>query len=202
MRVWERVDAEFLSRRGLAVPPDYIDAVGAMGFLETAEYTITRFSLTDTPEALMDEWREMAWGEYASKVRLKPGAGEFIARLRGIGVKTGIATSSTLALCLAALRGNGVEGMFDAVCSVDEVGFGKDFPDIFMYAAGKLGIPPEKCLAFEDNVRAAKSAKLAGMAVCGVYDESSASRWGEMNLVADAVIADFREAWECFFRAP
>jgi beta-phosphoglucomutase-like phosphatase (HAD superfamily) len=70
-----------------------------------------------------------------------------------------------------------------------------------MYAAGKLGTSPERCLAFEDNVRAAKSAKLAGMTVCGVYDESGASRWGEMNLVADAVITDFRKAWECLFRA-
>ena len=200
MRVWKEVDAKFLSLRGLAVPPDYFDAVGAMGFRRTAEYTIERFSLQEAPEALMEEWREMAWDEYANNVGLKPGVDEFLRVLKDAGVRAGIATSSPRALCRAALRRNGIEGMFDAVCSADDIGRGKDFPDIFIYAAGKLDAPPERCLAFEDNVSAAKSAKLAGMTVCGVYDESSASRWDEMKRVADAVIMDFSEARERLFQ--
>jgi beta-phosphoglucomutase-like phosphatase (HAD superfamily) len=53
---------------------------------------------------------------------------------------------------------------------------------------------PERCLVFEDNLVAARSAKSVGMTVCGVYDESSARQWDEMLMIADADIMDFREA--------
>ena len=60
MDVWSRVDEEFLADYGIAVPPDYMEACGAMSFLETAEYTIARFSLPAKPEELMERWLEMA----------------------------------------------------------------------------------------------------------------------------------------------
>ena len=194
MRVWERVDEEFFARRGLAVPADYFSAVGAMGLAETASYTIERFSLPETPEDLASEWLKMVRDEYACNMKLKPGVREYIKNLRDRKIKIGIATSSPLELCLAALSGNGIADAFDAVCSVNEAGLGKEFPDVFIYAARKLGASPERCLVFEDNLIAAKSAKSAGMTVCGVYDESSARQWGEMRMIADVVIMDFMEA--------
>ena len=50
MGVWDQVDIDFLSKRGIDVPDDYMTKVAAMQFRQIAEYTIARFSLTDTPE--------------------------------------------------------------------------------------------------------------------------------------------------------
>lgn len=60
MGVWDQVDIDFLSKRGIDVPDDYMTKVAAMQFRQIAEYTIARFDLSDTPEELMDEWDHMA----------------------------------------------------------------------------------------------------------------------------------------------
>ena len=54
MGVWDQVDIDFLNKRGIEVPPDYMTKVSAMQFRQIAEYTIARFGLTDTPEELDD----------------------------------------------------------------------------------------------------------------------------------------------------
>jgi HAD superfamily hydrolase (TIGR01509 family) len=196
MYVWERVDRVSLGTRGIEVPPDYFEAIGALGFLETALYTIERFSLDEPPEALMSEWSEMVAGEYSGNVKLKPGAREYLSRVRASGVKTAVATSSLRVHCVSALKGNGVLEMFDAICTADEVGCGKERPDMFLCAADRLGVLPEECIVFEDNVRAVLSAKSIGMTVWGVYDETSRDQWDAMKRAADGWIVDFRDAPE------
>lgn len=78
MEVWGRIDKEFLADYGIDVPPDYMEACGAMSFRETAEYTIARFSLPAKPEDLMNRWLDMAREEYAFHVQLLPGARELL----------------------------------------------------------------------------------------------------------------------------
>jgi HAD superfamily hydrolase (TIGR01509 family) len=207
MRVWEKIDADFLHKRGLEVPPDYFDAVAPLGFRETANYTIERFSLPEATDDLMREWNEMASWEYGHAIGLKPGVGDYLERLRKNGVRMAIATSSPRSLCAASLANNGIEGYFGAVCTADDVGRGKEFPDIFIYAAGKLSAPPEDCLVFEDNLNGVKSARKAGMSVWGVYDDSSKEHWEEIKRAADGWTLDFSDAplprgrnLECRFR--
>ena len=72
MGVWDQVDVDFLAKRGIEVPDDYMQKVAAMQFRQIAEYTIARFGLSDTPEALMEEWDHMARVMYATVVEAKP----------------------------------------------------------------------------------------------------------------------------------
>ena len=44
---------------------------------------------------------------------------------------------------------------------------GKPSPDVFLYAAEKMGIKPEHCLVIEDSVPGVQAAKAAGMRVLG-----------------------------------
>ena len=192
--VWAMVDRAFLGKRGLSVPDDYADAVSALGFYETAVYTIRRFSLPDRPEALLDEWNRLAIQAYSTAVPLKPYAREYLQHLRTKGYRLAIATGAPPALYKPALQNHGLTGWFDVICSTAEVTRGKDFPDIFFHTAARLGVPPDECLVFEDILPAIRSAKQAGMRVCGVYDEGSRDSWEAIRRTADGVIADFREA--------
>ena len=68
MGVWDQVDIDFLGKRGIEVPPDYMIKVSSMQFQQIAEYTIARFGLKDTPEGLMQEWDDMARVAYSTTV--------------------------------------------------------------------------------------------------------------------------------------
>lgn len=194
MGVWEQIDAEFLTKRGIEMPPDYISAVCALSFQETAAYTIERFGLPVSVDELLKEWNAMAVHAYGHTVALKPYAREFLTAVKERGVKLGIATSLPAALYEPSLRGHGIIEMFDVVCSTDEVGLGKSSPEVFLYTADKLGAAPKECVVFEDILQAIQSAKLAGMVVYGVFDEASKEQWAAIQKIADGVLYDFKDA--------
>lgn len=191
--VWEQVDVTFLERRGFAVPPDYVDAISAIGFARAADYTIARFGLEEEPEAVMREWFELAKQAYAVDVGLKPGAAEYLAFLQGKGIPVAIATSNHAELYKAALDSNKIADYFIAHTVASEVTTGKDEPDIYHLAATKLGLKASECLVFEDLVPAVLGAKKAGATVIGVFDEAMKHHFDSLRAVADRVIYDFRE---------
>ena len=191
MWVWQRVDTEFFARRGMVVPPDYLQSLHAMTFREVAEYTIARFDLPETPQAIMDEWNAMSISLYSSEVTLKPGAKEYLAALRARGVKLAVATSLTRRTLEAALRNNGVLNWFDVLTSADEVKRGKGFPDIYLLTAEKLGVAPERCVAYDDLEKAMAGIKAAGMAACAVCEPLSEQDWDKMCGLADFSMKSF-----------
>jgi beta-phosphoglucomutase-like phosphatase (HAD superfamily) len=194
--VWEQVDRDFLARRGIALTPDYTAKVSAMCFSEAAEYTIHRFGFRDTPEELIREWNGMVAFEYANNIGLKPLAGEYLSHLLESGVTLGVATALPEELYTPVLRRNGVYDRFSAFASVGEVSRGKGFPDVYLLAAERLGVPPERCVVFEDVVNGIRGVKAAGMKAVGVYDERSAADGAEIARLADRYIRGFSEMME------
>ena len=140
MGVWDQVDIDFLNKRGIEVPPDYMTKVSAMQFRQIAEYTIARFGLTDAPEELMQEWDDMASVAYSTTVEAKPGALDYLRDLKDSGVKLGVATSLPPRLREPALRHVGMFDLFNDIVSVDDANdVGKDQPDVYLLAAKRLG---------------------------------------------------------------
>ena len=156
--------------------------------------SIDLFGLSEKTEDIIREWNEMAVYEYAHHVKLSPYAREYLIELKKCGMKLAVATGLPGELFLPCLEHNSVLGLFDILCSTDEVKRGKEYPDVFELAAQRLGAEPQHCLVFEDVLPAVKSAKQAGMLVCAVYDKYSARYRVQMEQVADLYIADFRDA--------
>ncbi|KFJ00948.1 HAD family hydrolase [Bifidobacterium stellenboschense] len=195
MGVWDQVDIDFLAKRGIAVPDDYMAKVAPMQFRQIAEYTIARFGLKDTPEALMDEWDEMARVAYATTVEAKPGALDYLRDLKARGVRLAVATSLPPHLREPALRHVGMFDLFDAIVSVDDANdVGKDRPDVYLLAAARLGVEPCDCTVFEDLLVAVRSARSAGMRVWAMHDDSSDADWATICDEADGVLFDFHDA--------
>ena len=195
MGVWDQVDIDFLAKRGIEVPADYMGKVAAMQFRQIAEYTIARFGLPDTPEALMQEWDDMARVAYSTVVEAKPHAVEYLSYLKRSGAKLAVATSLPPALREPAMKHVGIFDYFDQIVSVDDANdVGKDRPDVFLLAAGRLGVVPEQCTVFEDLLVAMRAAKSVGMRVWAIHDDSSAGDWPDICGLADGVLFDFSEA--------
>jgi HAD superfamily hydrolase (TIGR01509 family) len=194
MWLWKKIDQDFLNRRGIEVPPDYMEAVCVLSYLDAAVYTISRFGLRESVDAVIHEWFDLAVYEYERHITLKPYVREYLSLLKERGFKLGVATGSTQALYRPALENNQIRPFFDVVCSVEEVARGKDHPDLFLHTARKLMADPSRCLVFDDALQAVRSAKSAGMTVYGVYDEIYKENWEEIRRIADGVIHDFHEA--------
>ena len=195
MGVWDQVDIDFLAKRGIEVPADYMGKVAAMQFRQIAEYTIARFGLPDTPEALMQEWDDMVRVAYSTVVEAKPHAVEYLSYLKRSGAKLAVATSLPPALREPAMKHVGIFDYFDQIVSVDDANnVGKDRPDVFLLVAGRLGVVPEQCTVFEDLLVAMRSAKSVGMRVWAIHDDSSDGDWPDICGLADVVLFDFSEA--------
>lgn len=193
MWVWEAVDRDYFKLHGMEVPPGLQQQISGMSFSETADYIKTQFLLSDTVEEMKRLWNEMAENKYEAEVPLKPGAYEFLIKLKQMGIKTGVATSNSRHLVELTLQARGICPYMDSVHTACEVAHGKPEPDIYLLVAEDLGVAPETCLVFEDIVEGIQAGKRAGMRTCAVADEASRGIWMEKQQEADYAIQDYRE---------
>lgn len=191
--VWRRVDERFFGERNIETPPDYTREISGMSFGETVEYTIRRFNLPDPPEAVIDEWLNLAWEEYAHHVQCVPGAREYLRMLRRAGVKLAAATANKRKLFMPCLEHLGIADLFDAVMTTGDIGDrNKSDGVLFRLAAERLGADPGECAVFEDTLEGIRGARAAGMAVYAVRSVACRHRICEIDALADGVIDDFR----------
>ena len=80
------------------------------------------------------------------------------------GVKQYMATSTPRALIGAKLEPhNDMISLFDGIVTADAVVQGKPAPDIFLKAAERAGVPPNRCIVFEDSPLGIQGGLAAGM---------------------------------------
>lgn len=192
--VWKQVDVEFLGRYGHDVPEDYSDAIKAMGFEQVANYTIGRFGLPLTPGEVMAEWNAMAIQAYSEKVKIRQGTRELLLWLKDQGIPAGVATSNTSMLFEPCLRHNGIYELFHSFTEGSEVDRGKEFPDIYIKAAEKIGCEPSSCVVFEDIIPALKGASDGGFITTGVKEKAWGYEDEEFGKYCDHIITEITDA--------
>ena len=191
--VWKKVDSIFFGRRGLEIPKEYSKKIASMSFYEAAVFTKSEYGFKESLSEITEEWYSIAVDEYSFNVRPKKFAREYIEYIKKEGVKVSLCTASPNTLYEPFLRNNGMFSLFDSFVSGSEVKRGKEFPDIYLLAAKRLSVSPERCVVFEDILPAVKGAKSAGMRIFGVYDETSAEDTESIKAAADGFIYDFSE---------
>lgn len=188
---WADVDVRFFAKRGLAVPDDYFDSIKTIDLKDAAVLTKAKYGLPDSCEEIVKEWLSMIADEYAHNIGMKEGAADFLRALHREGVKLGIATSCAPELFLPCLARHGVKDLFSAYAVTREAK-GKEFPDVYLLAAARLGLPPSECAVFEDILQGIESAKRGGFYTVGVCEPAS-PEFAAMRQTADEVIAHFRD---------
>ena len=103
------------------------------------------------------------------KLKPLPGAVEFVRAVRSRGMRTAVATSADRVKMEGNLREIGlVVADFDAVVTGDDVARKKPDPEIFVLAAERIGLLPERCLVVEDAPNGVRAAKAAGCRCLGL----------------------------------
>lgn len=191
MWVWTQVDIDFLSERGLEMPPTLQKDIEGYSFDQTAEHFLKVFPLNMDKETLKQIWIDMSMKAYVTDVPFKPGAFEFLKKVKEMGLKTGIATSNSRTLTEAVGNKLGFLPYIDCLITSEEVPNGKPAPDIYLTVAKELGVSPEKCLVFEDVPNGILAGKKAGMKTCAVWDDFSKYLDKEKKEMADYYIEDY-----------
>jgi HAD superfamily hydrolase (TIGR01509 family) len=103
-----------------------------------------------------------------------------------------VASGSPLLLIEAVLEGASIREAFKVLVSCDEVSAGKPAPDVYLEAARRLNVSPDRCAVVEDSSNGIKSAAAAGAAIIAIpnpmYPPSESVRG-----LADLVLTDIEE---------
>jgi sugar-phosphatase len=122
-----------------------------------------------------------------------PGAVETVETLAAAGYPLGLASSSSSEIIAAAVGKIGVAERLRVLQSAEHEPYGKPHPAVYIEAARRLGVPAERCVAFEDSPAGLLAAKAARMRCIAVPDPAMRSDRG--FCIADLVLAsltDFR----------
>ena len=189
--VWAKIDRAFFAQNNLEMPLDYAAQISGLSFIQTAEYTKAKFNLKQSAEEIASTWHEMCREEYANSILLKPGAAEYLRKLKSAGKKLAVVTTLTRELYEPVLTRNGIYSLFDVFTTTDETGLHKKTGEIYKLAARRLGIDPERCAVFEDIFEGIEGAKRAGMKACLVYDPHNSGRLESSKAICDHYIATY-----------
>ena len=126
-------------------------------------------------------------------IEAKPCVKEALAELRLRGCSLNVLTASPHTMLDPCLKRIGLYDLFDNVWSCDDFGTTKSDPDIYVQVAERMGVRTCDVLFLDDNFNALKTAKSAGMSVCGVYDASSDEYTDEIKAIADGYVSSFAE---------
>lgn len=96
-------------------------------------------------------------------VELLPGVGALVKDLHQAGFAQAIGSSAPHANLELILRLTGIASYFNAVVGSEDTQRGKPDPQVFLLAAERLGVPPARCVVFEDAVAGVQAARAGGM---------------------------------------
>src|SRR5215472_15219272 len=95
-----------------------------------------------------------------------PGGQELLEEIRQAGIKTAVASASKN--CRIVLDLLQITRYFDGIADGNSVVNSKPAADIFVFAAGLVGVPTVACLGVEDADAGIEAIKTAGMTALGV----------------------------------
>jgi HAD superfamily hydrolase (TIGR01509 family) len=172
------VDSEPLSNRILAAyltelghPTTYEESIrDYMGAaMHRVHEIVLRRSGRELPADFDDVFHRKVFSAFERELRPVPGIVEVLEKLTADGADFCVASSGSHARIRVALRTTGLDRYFDdrRIFSAEDVGRGKPAPDLFLHAAGAMGVPPERCAVVEDSPLGVRAAVAAGMDVYG-----------------------------------
>lgn len=176
-----------------------IKIITPLGLNGTAEYYIHRLGVKMNQEELMSVMQEYMLDAYFHTIPAKKNVPQVLKALKAQGASLNILTASPHITLDACLKRLGLWAFFDNIWSCNDFNTTKTDPQIYVRAAEKMNTTVENVLFLDDNIEADKTAKKAGMQVCGVYDESSKDYVEQMKSATDFYVYDFKELLDIDF---
>ncbi len=146
---------------------ELIDTFLGSSFEDIQSY-VERVTGNPPDPSFRETWYARLFARYSRGLTVIPGALELLDQLDARAIAYCVASGGSYKRLDFALDVTGLKGRFDdRVFSADSVSRGKPEPDLFLYAAGRLGVRPRDCLVVEDAVAGVRAATAAGIPSLG-----------------------------------
>jgi HAD superfamily hydrolase (TIGR01509 family) len=154
---------------------EYRQLLAVNGGKERLAHYIARLKLGDSekkrlaahiPEIHLEKTKFYSSMAGDGGIPLRPGTARLLADARDHDIRLAIASTTTRANVDALLRATlGPKGvaMFDTIACGDQPAQKKPAPDVYELALRGLGLPPQRCVAFEDSSNGLRAAVGAGL---------------------------------------
>jgi beta-phosphoglucomutase len=147
----------------------------------------------DEEIAALDDRKEEIYREIlGADFPAMPGAKELLQSLHDAGFRLAVGSSGPPENVDLVLREMDAQSLFQAVVTARDVTRGKPDPQVFLRAAERLGVAPERCAVVEDAAPGVSAAKAAGMTSIGLV---STGRTREELSQADLTVDRLDELW-------
>ena len=193
MPTYVSVMLKILDEAGVPYQNDIIKTITPLGYRGTANYYVENLGINASTDELIARMHQYAYEEYAHRIPAKKNVIATLGHLKDLDADLHVLTASPHAVLDVCLGRLGIFDLFTNVWSCDDFGTTKADPQIYRMAANRIGKPIGEILFLDDNYNADKTAAMAGMKVCGVYDRSSEEYTQEIKRVSDHYIQDFSE---------
>ncbi len=181
-----------LDENNIKYGSDIVKIVTPLGYKGTAEY-FRKMGVQKTTDELVEMLIDYSYNEYLNNIPAKQNVISTLQKLKENGASLNVLTACPHRLLDVCLKRLGIYDLFDNVWSCDDFKMSKTDPNIYIKAAQKLGKTVDQILFLDDNFNADKTAKSAGVKVCGVFDESSKDYTDEIKGICDHYIYDFSQ---------
>jgi HAD superfamily hydrolase (TIGR01509 family) len=169
--VWDAVRRAYVAEQGGTYGEDIQRAVMGMSSPEWSRHLHEAAGVPAEPQAINDEVVRRMLASFHEHLPLIDGAADAVRRLAQ-RFPLAVASSSTRPLIDTVLDVAGLVECFRATVSSEEVPRGKPAPDVYLEAARRLDVAPERCAAVEDSHNGIRSAHAAGMFVIAIPNRS------------------------------
>ncbi|MFJ2595650.1 HAD family hydrolase [Streptomyces erythrochromogenes] len=155
----------------LGHPTTYEESV--RDYMGAAVHRVHELVLERTGERLPADFDETLQARtcaaFEQELKPVPGVEEVLGALTAHGIGYCLASSGSHERIRVGHRVAGLDGWFEEewIFSADDVGRGKPAPDLYLHAAGHMGVEPARCVVIEDSLRGIQAAAAAGMDVYG-----------------------------------
>lgn len=157
---WRRAAADL----GLDVPERIWNAFVGCSIPNARKMIDEEFGDPELTERLFAHQRDLFFQIEDEELEPCTGALEALRQLHDAGMTVALATSTHREHALPLMERFGMAPYFTTMTFGDEISRAKPEPDIYLEAARRLGLPPERCAAVEDSINGVRAAHAAGMA--------------------------------------
>lgn len=187
-----------LDEHNIKYESDIIKTITPLGFMGTAKYFIS-LGIPMTIDEIREDLGGRLYKVYSKDIPAKESVIDTLTELKNRGFELNVLSAGphvTMDVCAKRL---GIDKLVTNIWSSDDFDTTKADPDIYKRAAAKLGVDVSDVVFFDDNIDALRTAKSAGMAVCGVYDESSHEYRDDIKSLCDGYVHTMSEALDLEF---